>query len=129
MLLIDTLRPTSAKSVAEATDRSRLTEPAYVGTYVGDPVRRDDAYHQGTIWVWLIGPYVDVARRVRGETWDARPTLAGLVDHLGEAGLGQIGEIFGGDLPHAPVGCIAQAWSVAELLRVWPRPVDARAKA
>ncbi|MBI3976583.1 MAG: glycogen debranching enzyme family protein [Chloroflexi bacterium] len=97
-------------------------DPAYVGQYGGDQHSRDAAYHQGTVWAWLVGPFVDVARRVRGETWDARPVLAGLVRHLGEAGLGQVSEIFGGDPPHRASGCIAQAWSVAELLRVWDGP-------
>jgi glycogen debranching enzyme len=98
------------------------TDSAYVGTYAGDQLRRDGAYHQGTVWPWLLGPYVDVARRVRGEAWDARAALAGLVRHLSEAGLGQVSEIFEGDPPHRAVGCIAQAWSVGELLRIWPRP-------
>jgi len=96
------------------------TDPAYVGVYGGDQLRRDGGYHQGTVWPWLLGPYVDVARRVHGTAWDARPLFARLVLHLGEAGLGQVSEVFGGDPPHAPGGCIAQAWSVAELLRAWP---------
>ncbi|HVC35535.1 MAG TPA: amylo-alpha-1,6-glucosidase [Chloroflexota bacterium] len=96
------------------------TEPAYVGAYGGDQFRRNSAYHQGTVWAWLIGPYVDVAKRVRGDDWDPKPVLTGLVRHLNEAGLGQVSEIFNGNPPHPPDGCIAQAWSVGELLRIWP---------
>ncbi|MBI4318756.1 MAG: hypothetical protein HY675_09720 [Chloroflexi bacterium] len=104
------------------------TEIAYIGTYAGNQTSRDSAYHQGTVWPWLIGPYVGVARRVRGETWDVRSVLDGLVRHLRLAGLGQVSEILGGDAPHPAVGCIAQAWSVAEFLRVWPKHASTRSK-
>ena len=94
--------------------------PDYKPTYHGDLLTRDAAYHQGTVWSWLIGPYVDAWRKVgsrsRAET---RALLAGLVEHLGEAGIGSVSEIFDAEAPYAPRGCIAQAWSVAELLRVW----------
>lgn len=125
------LDPSHWRALLETVERTLLTpfglrtltpsDPAYVGSYAGDQLHRDGAYHQGTIWPWLIGPYVDVARRVRGVDWDVRSVLDGLARHLGEAGLGQVSEIFGGDPPHPPVGCVAQAWSVGELLRVWPR--------
>jgi predicted glycogen debranching enzyme len=98
-------------------------DPAYVGRYEGDQWHRDSSYHQGTVWPWLIGPYADAVLRVRGT--DAatkralRARLQPLVEHLSEAGLGSVSEIAGGDPPHRPNGCPAQAWSVAELLRVW----------
>jgi glycogen debranching enzyme len=106
------LTPVGLRTLAPA-------DPEYVGAYGGDQAERDAAYHQGTVWPWLLGPYVDLARRVRGEHWDARAVLAPLARHLDEAGLGQVSELFGGDPPHRPGGAIAQAWSVAELLRSW----------
>lgn len=96
---------------------------AYHGRYAGGPYERDGAYHQGTVWGWLIGGYVEAYLRVHGFTSQAkaemRARLIALVDHLDEAGLGHVSEIFDGDSPHTPGGCIAQAWSVAELLRAW----------
>jgi predicted glycogen debranching enzyme len=86
----------------------------YRGTLIGPPSERDAAYHQGTVWPWLIGAYSDAVRRVRR----TRPEFPALIAHLSEAGLGTISECFDGDAPHAPRGCIAQAWSVAELIRV-----------
>jgi glycogen debranching enzyme len=96
-------------------------DPRYVGLYRGDRHSRDAAYHMGTVWPWLLGPYFDAVAAVDGaET--ARRELAGILPdlrrHLTEAGLGTISEIFDGDAPHLPVGCIAQAWSVAEILRI-----------
>jgi len=87
----------------------------YRGIATGPPEERDAAYHQGTVWPWLIGAYADAVQRVRGE----RPEFPALIAHLADAGLGSISEVFDGDPPHAPRGCIAQAWSVAELLRVY----------
>jgi len=96
-------------------------DPQYRGRYTGDPVSRDGAYHQGTVWPWLMGPFItayikvnrnsELARR-QAETW-----LGAFKEHLSHAGLGHISEVCGGDAPHQPGGCIAQAWSVAELLR------------
>jgi glycogen debranching enzyme len=94
-------------------------EPAYCGRYGGDVRARDCAYHQGAVWAWLLGPFALAWRRVFGDAAGARDLLAPLADHLGEHGLGSIAEIFDGDPPHAPGGCIAQAWSVAETLRAW----------
>jgi glycogen debranching enzyme len=98
-------------------------DPQYRGRYDGDIWHRDSAYHQGTVWQWLIGPYVDAVLRVRGATVAAkeaiRARLLPLAEHLGEAGVGTISEIADGDPPHRPNGCPAQAWSVAELLRAW----------
>jgi predicted glycogen debranching enzyme len=95
-------------------------ESAYRPTYDGDLRARDAAYHQGTVWAWLIGPFVDAWLRVHpGNRADARAFLAGFVPHLGEACLGQISEIFDAEPPWTPRGCVAQAWSVAEVLRSW----------
>jgi predicted glycogen debranching enzyme len=95
------------------------SDPAYKGIYGGDVTARDGAYHQGSVWAWLLGPYAEAHFRVHGDAAAALAWLAPLQDHLADAGLGSISEIFDGDAPHAPRGCIAQAWSVAETLRVW----------
>jgi predicted glycogen debranching enzyme len=91
----------------------------YAGTYAGDVLRRDRAYHEGTAWAWLIGPYAEAYHRVTGDAAGALGFLRPFEQHLRDAGLGTISEIFDGDPPHRPRGCIAQAWSVAEVLRVW----------
>ena len=85
----------------------------------GDLRSRDAAYHQGTVWAWLIGPFIDAYRKVYPDS-DSRVAemLSALQSHLSEAGVGQISEIFDADAPHNPRGCPAQAWSVAEVLRV-----------
>ncbi len=93
--------------------------PAYVGQYGGDQRERDAAYHQGTVWGWLIGPFVRAHLRVYGDPHLARAFLRPLLDHLRAHGVGSVSEIFDGDPPFTPRGCIAQAWSVAELLRAW----------
>ena len=125
------LSPERAKSVVEKVQEHLLTpyglrslapsDPQYRGRYRGGPAERDGAYHQGTVWPWLMGPFIsayvkvnrdsDVARRQAAE-W-----LAPLKDHLADGGLGHISEILDGDSPQRPCGCIAQAWSVAEILR------------
>ncbi|HQU93056.1 MAG TPA: amylo-alpha-1,6-glucosidase [Pyrinomonadaceae bacterium] len=90
-------------------------DPQYRPIYIGSPFDRDSSYHQGTVWGWLIGGFVDAARRA----YPDRPVeLSGFERHLREAGVGQISEIFDANAPHAPRGCPAQAWSVAEVLRV-----------
>ncbi len=94
-------------------------DAAYVGRYGGDRYRRDAAYHQGTVWGWLIGPFVSAHLRVYRDPAQARSFLAPLIHHLADHGLGSIGEIFDGDAPFIPRGCTAQAWSVAEALRAW----------
>ena len=92
--------------------------PDFKQTYRGDLLARDAAYHQGTVWSWLIGPYIDARLRVRpDDVGGARHALEGLVDHLGEACVGNISEVFDAQAPFLPGGCIAQAWGVAELLR------------
>jgi predicted glycogen debranching enzyme len=96
--------------------------PDYKPQYYGDLRARDAAYHQGTVWAWLIGPYVDAWLKVSPEREaDAGALLEGLVDHLGHAGLGTLSEIFDAAPPYTARGCIAQAWSVAEVLRLWRR--------
>lgn len=98
-------------------------DPEYKGNYTGDRRERDGAYHQGTVWAWLLGPYFGAVRAIEGEEAarkELRQMLPAFKAHLAEAGLGSISEIFDGDAPHRPRGCISQAWSVAELLRlVW----------
>ncbi|MDQ3701247.1 MAG: glycogen debranching enzyme N-terminal domain-containing protein [Chloroflexota bacterium] len=95
-------------------------DPRYQGRYGGDPRRRDEAYHQGTVWPWLLGPLVDAALLVHDDRAVARRFLEPLRGHLHqEAGVGTISEVFDGDPPHTPGGCIAQAWSVAEVFRAW----------
>ena len=96
--------------------------PAYQSRYDGNLRMRDAAYHQGTVWTWLIGPFVDAWLKVYPEDWaGARDLLAGLEPHLSEAGVGSISEIFDAEEPFTPRGCIAQAWSVAEVLRCWAK--------
>lgn len=92
----------------------------YHGVYGGDIFCRDSAYHQGVGWAWLLGPFVLAHLRVFGDREMAREFLLPLLrSHLNDAGVGQISEIFDGDPPHRARGCIAQAWSVAEILRAW----------
>ena len=92
----------------------------YKAKYFGDLHARDSAYHQGTVWAWLIGPFVDAWLKVHpGEEREAQLFLHGFVRHLSEACIGQVSEIFDGEPPFVPRGCVAQAWSVAELVRLW----------
>ncbi len=94
--------------------------PDYKPTYSGDIRSRDAAYHQGTIWAWLIGPYIDAWLKLHPQDpTAARPFLLGFRTELEDAGIGFISEIFNAEEPHTPRGCIAQAWSVAEFLRCW----------
>lgn len=117
------------QAVVEKVEKELLTpvglrslspnDPTYVPIYIGSPFDRDSGYHQGTVWGWLIGPFVDAYRKVNIDDETAIANLlAGFEQHLAEAGLGQFSEIFDGDAPHTPRGCPAQAWSVGELFRV-----------
>jgi glycogen debranching enzyme len=120
-----------ARGVVEAVRRDLLTpyglrtlapgDPRYRPRYEGDVASRDSAYHQGTVWPWLMGPFLTAYLKVNGYSAEARRQAAAWLEplqrHLGEAGLGQVSEIFDGDPPHRPRGCIAQAWSVGELAR------------
>jgi glycogen debranching enzyme len=121
------LTPARQRMVIEACSRALLTsyglrslspsDPQYRGIYQGPQTSRDAAYHQGTVWGWLIGPFIDAHLRVFQSAPDALRILEAVADHLHAAGLGTISEILDGDAPFEPKGCIAQAWSVAEYLR------------
>ena len=131
------LRQDRARSVVEKVEEHLLTpfglrtlapsDPQYRGRYTGGPPDRDGAYHRGTVWPWLLGPFISAYIKVNGGAEEARRQaqawLSPLESHLAEAGLGHISEIFEGDAPHRPCGCIAQAWSVAEILRVYVEDV------
>jgi predicted glycogen debranching enzyme len=96
------------------------SDPGYKGKYDGGLRARDAAYHQGTVWAWLIGPYIDAWLKVHPEDQSqARPFLEAFIDHKNDACIGSISEIFDAQEPYTPRGCIAQAWSVAEVLRCW----------
>lgn len=92
----------------------------YKESYEGDIRSKDRAYHQGTVWSWLIGPFVSASCRIKENNQELEDLIKPLVeDHLRDAGLGTISEIFDGDGPHRPRGCISQAWSVGEILRCY----------
>ncbi|MBU4581593.1 MAG: amylo-alpha-1,6-glucosidase [Proteobacteria bacterium] len=98
--------------------------PTYRGRYRGSPAERDGAYHQGTVWPWLLGAFGEAALRVADDPEREKENLRKylrtfLRQHLVEAGIGNVSEVFDGDAPHRPGGCIAQAWSVAEILRLY----------
>jgi predicted glycogen debranching enzyme len=109
-------------------------EPDYKSHYFGDLRARDAAYHQGTVWAWFIGPWVDAWLKLHPtDHAGARAFLAGCVGALDDFGIGTIAEIFDAEAPYTPRGCIAQAWSVAEVLRCWAktapenqRPIESR---
>jgi predicted glycogen debranching enzyme len=109
------------------------SDPRYARRCDGDPESRDSAYHQGTVWPWLIGAFVDASLYGDGDNAAARARLQGLFTglqrHLGEDCMEQISEIFDGDEPHTARGCPAQAWSVAETLRAWRRLTAVRPRA
>jgi predicted glycogen debranching enzyme len=99
--------------------------PDYKPRYFGDLRARDAAYHQGTVWGWLIGPFIDAHLKVHPEDkGGARHYLDALLPHLDHACVGSISEIFDAEPPYTPRGCIAQAWSVAEALRCWAKTAD-----
>jgi glycogen debranching enzyme len=94
-------------------------DPGYIGRYSGDPRQRDAAYHMGTVWGWLLGPFVRAHYRVHGDARLALSFLGPMEQHLNSACVGTLSEVFDGDAPHTARGCFAQAWSVAEILRSW----------
>jgi glycogen debranching enzyme len=122
-----------ARRVVDLVERELLTpvglrtlaprERGYAGRCEGGPAARDEAYHQGTAWPWLMGPFVDAWIRVRGGTREAREAarhrfVRPLVAELDRCGIGHLYEIADGDAPHTPRGCPFQAWSLGELLRL-----------
>jgi glycogen debranching enzyme len=122
-----------ARAVVDTVEQKLLTpvglrslardDPRYASRYVGGPSERDEAYHQGTVWPWLLGPFVEAWLRVRGKSSEARTEarqrfLRPLRAHLQSAGLGHISEIADGDAPHTPRGCPFQAWSLGEVMRI-----------
>ena len=133
-----------AKRVVAAVEQELLTpyglrslapsDHQYRGRFEGDPFSRDSAYHQGTVWPWLIGPFLTAYLRVNGRSGKARRQVEQWLNDLRtfmlDEGVGQVPEVFDGDAPHRAGGCLAQAWSVAELLRVCveelPAPKSAR---
>ncbi len=151
-LPLQLLRRERARSVVDVVERTLWTplglrslapsELGYVGRYVGDLRQRDEAYHQGTVWTWLAGPFIEAWLRVRTEgaglagrraeaagrsIWTPEPGAAEearrrfvqpLLDQLGRGGVGHLPEVVDGDPPHTPRGCPWQAWSLGELLRV-----------
>lgn len=94
-------------------------EPGYAPYYQGNPRQRDGAYHQGTVWSWLIGPFIDAHYRVYGDADQALSFLQSFPQHLDTACMGQVNEIFDAEPPFKPRGCFAQAWSVGEVLLIW----------
>jgi predicted glycogen debranching enzyme len=124
------LEPTRWKQVLDVTQKHLLTPyglrslapglPNYKPQYYGDLRSRDAAYHQGTVWGWLIGPFIDAWLRVYPDDFQtARGFLQGFAAHMGDACIGSISEVFDAEQPFTPRGCVAQAWSVAEVLRCW----------
>ncbi|OCQ95336.1 glycogen debranching protein [Nostoc sp. MBR 210] len=123
------LTPAQQKSVVDVCGRMLLTShglrslspehPQYQGIYGGNQYRRDGAYHQGTVWGWLLGPFVLAHLRVYKNPQQARQFLEPMANHLTASGVGSLSEIFDGDAPMTPRGCTAQAWTVAEVLRAW----------
>ena len=109
---VELLTPVGLRSLAPGS-------PGYVGRYFGDLRTRDGGYHQGTVWAWLIGPFVDAWLKVHPGQFDTASTfLEGFNKHLSEGAIGTISEVFDAEQPHTPRGCISQAWSVAEVLRL-----------
>jgi glycogen debranching enzyme len=94
-------------------------DPAYHDHFQGDPTWRDSAYHQGTVWPWLIGPYIDVHLHVYNDRDAILSLLRPLLEQFWQGCLGTISEVAEPEPPFTPAGCFAQAWSVAEVLRCW----------
>jgi predicted glycogen debranching enzyme len=131
------LSPEKEKAIVDRVEKDLLTpfglrtlsreHPSYAGHYQGDPKARDLAYHNGTVWPWLLGAYVKAYRKVnnysKSSLEDMRALLQGFDMHLKTAGIGTISEVFDGDYPYSPGGCIAQAWSVAEIFRAYVEDV------
>jgi len=133
------LDPATQRAVVERCGKALVTsyglrslspqEPGYRAICCGTAEERDGAYHQGTVWAWLLGPWALAHYRVYGDAAAAQRFLQPIGDHLSDAGLGQVSEIFDGEPPHTPRGCPAQAWSVACILEAWRRLEHAKAAA
>ena len=95
-------------------------DPNYKGHYAGNTYSRDSSYHQGTVWSWLLGPYIEAGMKTEGESFrkEAVATILRFSNYMSEGCIGSVSEIFDGDSPHHPRGCVAQAWGVAEILRM-----------
>ena len=123
------LSPERMRAVVDTCARELLTsyglrtlspaDPAYQAHYTGDSWQRDAAYHQGTVWSWLLGPFSRAHYRVYADAALAQTFLAPIAQHLSDACVGSVSELFDGDAPHTARGCFAQAWGVAEILRSW----------
>lgn len=123
------LDPHRWRAVIDTVEKKLLTpfglrtlsreHPDYKANYQGDLRARDAAYHQGTVWPWLMGHFIDAWLKTHGDVAQARQMLQAFPGHLRDEGIGSISEIFDAEFPHLPQGCIAQAWSVAEILRAW----------
>lgn len=133
----DLLPLTMRRSIFDVVTRELLTpfgprtlsprDPRYQGRYEGDPSQRDAAYHQGTVWPWLMGPYIDAFLSLNGRSSESRARAKEILQPLTEMetdGLKTVPEVFDGERPQRPGGCISQAWSVAELLRAWQETED-----
>src|SRR5262249_40057429 len=121
--------PERALRIVEIVERHLLTpfglrslspmDPKYRGRYEGDPATRDGAYHQGTVWPWLLGPFITAYLEVHGQSANSRKQalqwLSPFRKFTENEGIGQLPEVFDGDAPHRPGGCIAQAWTIAEI--------------
>jgi predicted glycogen debranching enzyme len=124
-----TLDPAQMRAVVDCVAAELLTshglrtlsprDPGYIGRYGGDPGQRDAAYHMGTAWAWLLGPFARAHHRVYGDARLSQSFLAPIAQHLRSVCMGTVSEVFDGDAPHSAGGCFAQAWSVAEILRSW----------
>ncbi len=128
----DLLPPLKRRSILEVVTRELLTpfglrtlsprDPRYIGRHEGEPRKRDGAYHQGTVWPWLMGSYVDALLSIDDYSQESREKAREILRPLAELdvmGINTIPEVFDGDFPHLPRGTISQAWSVAEVLRAW----------
>ena len=104
--------PVGLRSLASSDSR-------YVGHYGGGPIERDGAYHQGTVWTWLLGPFASAHYRIHADAPAALEFLRAIPAHLREGCIGQVSEIMDANAPFEPRGCFAQAWGVAEILRAW----------
>jgi predicted glycogen debranching enzyme len=123
------LAPEQMRAVVDTCAQELLTsyglrtlspkDSGYIGRYEGDAWQRDAAYHMGTAWAWLLGPFARAHYRVYGDARLAQSFLGPIAEHVESACIGTVSEIFDGDAPHSARGCFAQAWSVAEILRAW----------